>query len=125
MVEYLTVMSIVIAGGLAAYACARIFRRKDRSPTDPTIDQIAAFSLAERDNVDPAKYYVVLVNTDIGYQIAYGQGRLDPEILEFDSLEQATVAANEQSVDLEGEIFACIYRGKGDYLAIHNNGKEL
>jgi hypothetical protein len=116
---------LVVVGCIGALmAIAYLFRRPKSGGEIPRIDEVAACCLGEQESVDPGKYYVVLVDTDPGLFFAYCCGDRIPKILEFATLDEARTAAREGSVDPEGELFACVFRGRDEYLAIFNNGEE-
>ncbi len=66
----------------------------------------------------------MFISVDPGIFVAHCEGRREPEILDFASLDEAKQAAKTKSIDPEGEMFACAYRGRDEYLAIYNNGEE-
>lgn len=90
-----------------------------------SIDVMASWFLERRPGVDPQRYYVVFIDTDMGAVIAYSEGRRTPPVREFDDLEEARRAARAGSVDPEDEIYACIFRGRKALVAAYRGGREL
>ena len=117
---------LIIFGSIGILlAVGHFFRKRQPMGKIPRIDEVASRYLGKREHIDPAKYYAVMVDTDPGIFFAYCEERRTPRILEFGSLNEAKEAAKDESVDPEGEVYGCVYRGRDGYLAIYNNGVAI
>lgn len=101
-------------------------RKAKKSCCGPRVGEIAHYYLQCKAEVDAAKFYVVLVDLDMGIFMAYCAGERIPPIFEFGSFDKACAFAKEASIDAnEHEKSAGVYRGRKESLAIYHDGEAL
>jgi len=82
-------------------------RRPDASFT---YNRVAEHYLREKQDVDPAKFYVVSVDTDMGRFMALCEKRISCPITEFGTLDEAREFAKKSSTS-DGELIEFVYAG--------------
>jgi hypothetical protein len=75
-----------------------------------TYNRVAEHYLREKQDIDPAKYYVVSVDTDMGRFMALCEKRISCPITEFGTLDEAREFAKKSS-KADSELIEFVYAG--------------